>query len=162
MAFTRIGALTRRLRRAQGLTLRELAGRTGVNHVSLHRIEDGDQYLASNFGVLALVLGPELTELLREETDLRHALDRLAADAEQAASGIAAEATPAFGQWTNAPGALSDEEIRAKLTADREAVPWADLLTPAALATQLRLEDPDPEQVAVLQKACDRWIQYMT
>ena len=163
MAFMRIGQQVRALREKQGLSLRELAERVGTNHVSLHQIETGELYLASNFSGLARELGPEVTDLLRAESDLRHAVDRLRADAEKAASEIAADAAPVEVVWSGAADAPTAEQIAERLAAVYDAVPFSDLLTPAAIARRLGLElfNLDEDRLAVLEKASARWLGLM-
>jgi len=163
MAFQRIGAAVKVLREKRKLSLRDLAELLGISHLALHRIEQGEHYLAAQYAGLTRTLGPEFTELLRAETDLRHSLDTLRVDAEKAAGEIAADGAPDEAVWTGQGDAPSTEEVAAKLAEAYDAVPWREILAPAAIAHRLGLAlfDLDEDRLAVLEKASKRWCGLM-
>ncbi len=162
MAFPEITARLVELKRAANLSSHDIGIRVGCTRQQIDRLLHGEAYIASVGARLALPLGDEVIELLRRETDMHHALAKLAVDADAAAMEITIAASPVEIVWTGAPDSLTPEETAVALQDASRKADWPRLLCPKALAKRLHLPGKGThEQITILTAVGAKWIDLM-
>lgn len=162
-AYPTIAAKVRELREGYRLGSREVERRAGLPNGTMSGIETARLFLASFRSRLAPILGDEIHKLVFMELELRAQLEEIGRRAEVAAGKLVAAKWPIHVQFSQASGALTDDEMRIELERRRREINFSMILSAEALAAEMKLTwPPIPEVEAVLKKISARWVDMLT